>query len=90
MYKSNDPGLVYNKWTNNPATYIMPGPSVWNGGSSGSPPPTNPGNGNGGGGGSGGSAPLYGQCGGNGWTGPTTCSSGRCVASNEWYSQCVP
>jgi hypothetical protein len=32
----------------------------------------------------------YGQCGGNGWTGPTTCVSGStCTASNEWYSQCL-
>ncbi|KDQ20788.1 carbohydrate-binding module family 1 protein [Botryobasidium botryosum FD-172 SS1] len=36
-------------------------------------------------------APNYGQCGGTGWTGPTTCLSGwSCVKSNEWYSQCLP
>jgi endo-1,4-beta-xylanase len=36
-------------------------------------------------------APLWGQCGGQGWTGPTTCASGSvCQASNQWYSQCVP
>ncbi|KXJ90224.1 endoglucanase type F [Microdochium bolleyi] len=36
-------------------------------------------------------APLYGQCGGQGWTGPTTCVSGAtCQASNQWYSQCLP
>ncbi|PVF94940.1 putative pectate lyase [Serendipita vermifera] len=36
-------------------------------------------------------SPLWGQCGGNNWTGPTTCVSGAtCVFSNEWYSQCVP
>ncbi|KAG8166310.1 hypothetical protein KVR01_001999 [Diaporthe batatas] len=36
-------------------------------------------------------APLYGQCGGSGWTGATSCVSGAsCVASNEWYSQCLP
>lgn len=30
----------------------------------------------------------YAQCGGNGWTGPTTCVSGyTCTFSNEWYSQ---
>ncbi|WQF88935.1 Putative Cellulose-binding domain, fungal, pectate lyase PlyH/PlyE, pectin lyase/virulence factor [Colletotrichum destructivum] len=35
-------------------------------------------------------ATLYGQCGGQGWTGPTTCVSGaRCVSYNDWYSQCV-
>ncbi|KAK6532622.1 hypothetical protein TWF281_006803 [Arthrobotrys megalospora] len=36
-------------------------------------------------------SPIYGQCGGSGWTGPTTCASGSsCVYSNEWYSQCIP
>ncbi|KAJ3042999.1 hypothetical protein HK097_001848 [Rhizophlyctis rosea] len=40
------------------------------------------------GGGSG--AALYGQCGGQGWTGPTTCASGTCKVSNQWYSQCLP
>jgi beta-glucosidase len=33
-------------------------------------------------------APLYGQCGGTGWTGPTTCASGTCTYSNAWYSKC--
>ncbi|CAE6446976.1 unnamed protein product, partial [Rhizoctonia solani] len=37
-----------------------------------------------------GTAPLYGQCGGQGWTGPTTCASGTCKVSNQWYSQCLP
>ncbi|KAF8646291.1 hypothetical protein AX16_007277 [Volvariella volvacea WC 439] len=33
----------------------------------------------------------YGQCGGQGWTGPTTCVAGfTCVYQNDWYSQCVP
>ncbi len=32
----------------------------------------------------------WGQCGGNGWTGPTTCVAGStCVVLNPWYSQCV-
>lgn len=36
-------------------------------------------------------APLYGQCGGQGWTGATTCVSGSvCTATNQWYSQCLP
>ncbi|KAK8113196.1 hypothetical protein PG984_013722 [Apiospora sp. TS-2023a] len=48
----------------------------------------NPGNGGGGGGGGGSCAAMYGQCGGNGWSGPTCCSAGTCKASNEWYSQC--
>ena len=34
---------------------------------------------------------LYGQCGGNGWTGPTSCVAGaHCAHWNDWYHQCVP
>ncbi|KAA8911303.1 endo-1,4-beta-xylanase A precursor [Sphaerosporella brunnea] len=34
---------------------------------------------------------VWGQCGGNGWTGATTCVSGTtCVYINDWYSQCQP
>ncbi|KAA8631818.1 hypothetical protein SMACR_05160 [Sordaria macrospora] len=41
-------------------------------------------------GGGGGAAQKYGQCGGNGWTGPTTCVSGSvCTKVNDWYSQCL-
>ncbi|KAJ6259754.1 Endoglucanase-4 [Drechslerella dactyloides] len=43
----------------------------------------------GGGGGGGTGAPLYGQCGGNGWTGPTTCAQGTCKVLNPYYSQCT-
>ncbi|EAU83902.1 hypothetical protein CC1G_10307 [Coprinopsis cinerea okayama7 len=33
----------------------------------------------------------YGQCGGQGWSGPTECTSGyTCTVSNQWYSQCLP
>lgn len=33
----------------------------------------------------------YGRCGGSGYTGPTTCSTGyTCKVMNEFYSQCVP
>ncbi|KAF5311967.1 hypothetical protein D9619_003608 [Psilocybe cf. subviscida] len=32
---------------------------------------------------------LYGQCGGQGWAGPTCCSSGTCKYSNDYYSQCL-
>ncbi|OQE17690.1 hypothetical protein PENFLA_c023G06057 [Penicillium flavigenum] len=35
------------------------------------------------------SVPLYGQCGGSGWTGGTTCASGTCKHINDWYSQCL-
>ncbi|KAG2017229.1 WSC domain-containing protein, variant 2 [Coprinopsis cinerea AmutBmut pab1-1] len=45
------------------------------------PPVTNPG------------APLqtrFGQCGGQGWTGPTQCQPPyACQVSNQWYSQCI-
>ncbi|KAM3074898.1 hypothetical protein ACMFMG_008308 [Clarireedia jacksonii] len=30
---------------------------------------------------------LYGQCGGSGWTGPTSCASGTCQVSNPYYSE---
>ncbi|KJA16679.1 glycoside hydrolase family 5 protein [Hypholoma sublateritium FD-334 SS-4] len=36
-------------------------------------------------------APVYGQCGGTGWTGATTCATGSgCVVTNQYYSQCLP
>ncbi|KAF9038664.1 endoglucanase II [Panaeolus papilionaceus] len=98
-YQSNDPGIVINIYSgsvpnNNGKAYTVPGPrpltcSGGGGGGGGgatttsTPQPT-------GGGGGGSGAPLYGQCGGNGWTGPTTCAQGTCKATNEWYSQCVP
>jgi len=35
--------------------------------------------------------PMYGQCGGESWTGSTSCVSGAtCQYSNAWYSQCLP
>ncbi|KAL2069371.1 hypothetical protein VTL71DRAFT_15709 [Oculimacula yallundae] len=38
-----------------------------------------------------GQVPAYGQCGGKDWTGSKTCASGSCcVATNEYYSQCIP
>jgi cellulose 1,4-beta-cellobiosidase len=41
-------------------------------------------------GGGSGTAPHWGQCGGSGWTGPTTCVAGTtCKYSNDWYSQCL-
>ncbi|KAL2800863.1 putative 1,4-beta-D-glucan cellobiohydrolase C [Aspergillus keveii] len=34
---------------------------------------------------------LYGQCGGNGWTGATSCVAGAaCSTVNQWYAQCLP
>ncbi|EHK18650.1 glycoside hydrolase family 45 protein [Trichoderma virens Gv29-8] len=38
----------------------------------------------------GGTQVLFGQCGGIGWTGPTTCQPpATCKAQNQWYSQCL-
>ncbi|KAI1176114.1 cutinase-domain-containing protein [Nemania sp. FL0916] len=56
------------------------------GGGGTTPPPTG-----GGGGGTGGcSVAKYGQCGGSGYTGCTTCASGStCNAQSQWYSQCL-
>ncbi|KAK4182706.1 family 1 putative carbohydrate esterase [Podospora australis] len=33
---------------------------------------------------------LWGQCGGNGWTGATACATGGCTTYNPYYAQCVP
>ncbi|CAF3091018.1 unnamed protein product [Rotaria sp. Silwood2] len=34
---------------------------------------------------------MYSQCGGIGWTGPTTCCAGStCTLNNAYYSQCLP
>ncbi|KAI1272109.1 glycosyl hydrolase family 61-domain-containing protein [Xylaria sp. FL0933] len=35
-------------------------------------------------------AALYGQCGGIGWTGATSCAQGTCTVLNDYYSQCIP
>ncbi|KAI8995567.1 hypothetical protein BD414DRAFT_479908 [Trametes punicea] len=36
-------------------------------------------------------SPIYGQCGGINWTGPTACAAGStCVQQNPYYFQCVP
>lgn len=88
-YSSSHPGILINiydgtKPNNGGRPYSIPGPAVLTcsggGGGGGStptnPPPT---------GGSG--APLYGQCGGIGWSGATTCAEGTCKATNEYYSK---
>lgn len=35
------------------------------------------------------SVPIWGQCGGQGYTGSTVCAQGTCTYSNPWYSQCI-
>jgi cellulase len=37
-----------------------------------------------------GGAALYGQCGGTGWTGATSCAQGTCKVVNDWYSTYNP
>jgi len=50
------------------------------------PTSTTPAGGNGGGA----CSAIYGQCGGQGWNGPTCCASGStCKSSNPYYSQCL-
>ncbi|PPR04279.1 hypothetical protein CVT24_013363 [Panaeolus cyanescens] len=58
----------------------QPSPTTTTGGGS-SPTPT--------GGGGGGTVPLWGQCGGIGWTGGTVCAQGTCKKLNDYYSQCT-
>jgi hypothetical protein len=94
-YKSTDAYAnfsIYNGFKNFP----MPGPAVWSGGggssnsgggSSPQPQQPQPATGNGNPGAS--CAPMYGQCGGKGYTGAKCCGSGTCKAANEWYSQCL-
>lgn len=98
-YSSNDPGVLISIYdstgqpTNGGRPYVIPGPPVMSCGSGSGPNPTTTGGGasptttiaNGSGGGS---VPLYGQCGGSGYSGPTSCSSGSCKVSNQWYSKC--
>jgi hypothetical protein len=89
LYDSNDPALRFFIYGAKSYPYTNIGKhSVWTGGGSSSqpppsqqpsqPPPSN-----------GATAPLYGQCGGEGWTGPTKCASGTCKVSNQWYHQCL-
>ncbi|KFY88810.1 hypothetical protein V498_06670 [Pseudogymnoascus sp. VKM F-4517 (FW-2822)] len=93
-FSGSDPGIKVSVYNTNgspyPSSYKIPGPPVFTCPSgSGSNPPvtTSPGSGSGGGGAT---APKYGQCGGIGWTGPTTCASGStCKVSGDYYSQCL-
>ncbi|CAG7851064.1 SubName: Full=Related to endoglucanase B {ECO:0000313/EMBL:CCA72182.1} [Serendipita indica DSM 11827] len=97
-YSPTDPGILINIYgssgqpDNGGKAYTPPGPAVitCSGSNTGGQSSTNN---NGGqsttnGGGSG--APLYGQCGGQGWNGPTTCAQGTCKYSSQYYSQCLP
>ncbi|KAL2129687.1 hypothetical protein VTI74DRAFT_7442 [Chaetomium olivicolor] len=105
-YPANDPGIVLSIYdssgqpNNGGRAYPIPGPrpitcSGGNNGGGGNPTPSStsssaPAQTSQSGGGNGGTVPLYGQCGGQGYTGPTTCAQGTCKAQNQWYSQCLP
>jgi endo-1,4-beta-xylanase len=55
-----------------------------------SPPPSQSTPPSSGGGGGGSCSAKWGQCGGQGWSGPSCCQSGStCQVSNAWYSQCL-
>lgn len=91
-YKADHPGILVSIYDNKGEPYMggrsysIPGPApiTCSGGGGGTtPPPSQPSNGGGGGG----TAPLYGQCGGQGWTGPTTCAQGTCKVSSQYYSK---
>ncbi|ESK95764.1 endoglucanase ii [Moniliophthora roreri MCA 2997] len=97
-YKGSDPGITINIYQNL-QSYKIPGPSVFScsgnntpvttgGGSSPNPTtsapstPTTSAP-------SSGTVAQWGQCGGIGYNGPTTCVSPyKCVKSNDYYSQC--
>lgn len=98
-FKMSDPGVTVEINSDTSSTYIVPGPPVWKGGSGSAPvpvptststvpvptatssvPTATP---------SSGTVAKWGQCGGNGYSGPTGCVSGStCVKLNDYYSQC--
>ncbi|KAL2194215.1 carbohydrate esterase family 5 protein [Corynascus similis CBS 632.67] len=82
-----------NKYGQQALAFVKARLSSSGGGDNGGTPTTSAGGSvptGGNGGGNGGScSALYGQCGGQGWNGPTCCSQGTCKAANQWYSQCL-
>ncbi|KAF2741953.1 carbohydrate-binding module family 1 protein [Sporormia fimetaria CBS 119925] len=99
-YSANDAGVLFNIYTSF-SSYPIPGPRPWNGAGGSNPPPASspapapttlrtstvpqPTGGNGG-------SPVakYGQCGGTGYAGSTTCASGStCQVINPYYHQCL-
>ncbi|KAG8935313.1 hypothetical protein FRC01_003065 [Tulasnella sp. 417] len=103
-YSQNDPGILFNIYTSF-TTYPIPGPTVYGGGGPVNPTTTTTRTSTTTGRtsttttttktttttASGPTQTLYGQCGGQGYSGPTTCPSGaKCNKQNDFYSQCIP
>jgi hypothetical protein len=92
-YKDSDDYANFNIYVSGGKQFPMPGPAVWNGGSSDSAPPAAaapaasnpPAGGNAGGN----CAAKWAQCGGKMFNGANCCSAGKCEIINEWYSQCA-
>ncbi|EJD47200.1 cellulose-growth-specific protein [Auricularia subglabra TFB-10046 SS5] len=103
-YKQTDPGItidLYGNAAQTQTTYVIPGPPVYPGtgattvssgptSTAGTTGPTTSATAT-----STTTAPQatqtkFGQCGGQGWTGPTACAAGStCTAQNAYYSQCL-
>ncbi|CAA7269689.1 unnamed protein product [Cyclocybe aegerita] len=63
-----------------PESTTYPGVSCWLTTVTFAPPPAETG-----------TVPVWGQCGGKGFSGPSICASGlTCEYINDWYSQCQP
>ncbi|KZV94870.1 cellulose-growth-specific protein [Exidia glandulosa HHB12029] len=102
-YKQTDPGITIDLYANSAqtqTTYVIPGPPIYPGTGAtatvpqssptapASVPPTTTAS-------TTVSAPQatqtkFGQCGGQGWAGPTACAAGsKCTTSSIYYSQCI-
>jgi lytic cellulose monooxygenase (C1-hydroxylating) len=101
-YSNNDPGVnidVYSNAAQSQTTYVIPGPPLYGSGTGApAPPPTTtasaptstaapPSTSSS----AAGTVAAYGQCGGQGFTGPIACASGfTCTEQSQYYSQCLP
>lgn len=103
-YSNNDPGVNINIYTNEAqtqSTYVIPGPPLYGSAATAIPPPPPPTSvssvpskpssvSSAPSGPTGVTVAHYGQCGGQGYTGPTVCAAPyTCTVSNPYYSQCI-
>jgi len=95
-YSATHPGILISIYgstgqpDNGGRAYQIPGPepiSCSGGGGGGSNPTTTASNPQPTGGSG---SPLWGQCGGIGWSGATSCAQGTCKFVSDYYSQCQP